>query len=124
MSKFDYDNSRLTAEKLITKFGQPNTVKIKGNDGGFDEFGDPIPPVPDTFINGITTPLLQYKSAEIDGETIQYDDSYIFFHSDIAPEIGNHTEINGKIFRVVDLMTLTSVDNINVYRKLQLRADG
>ena len=118
---FDYNNARATAKKLIEKFGQPGSLVKKGNSGGYDSSGNVIAPQPDVTINGTVTPLLRYKQAEIDGESVLSTDSYAFFHSSTAPAIGMMININSQQFRVIDLKTLDSVDDINIYRKLQLR---
>ena len=121
MAAFDYVNAHNVAVKLITKFGQPNNIVIKGNSSGWDDSGNQIPVEPDTIISGIVTPLLKYKQAEIDGESVLMTDSYVFFSSETPPEIDMMITINSQQFRVVDLTTLNSVDDINVYRRLQLR---
>ena len=118
---FDYNDARETALEIISEFGKAGVVTKKGTTGGTDAFGNVTPDVPDINISGIITPLLQYKSAEIDGESIKRGDSYVLFHSDVAPEIGYQTNVNGVVMRVVDTYTLDSVDDINVFRKLQLR---
>ena len=119
---FDYADARVTAEALIGEFGQGVVLVKKGNDGGYDpETGDPIAPTLDTQIGGVVTPLLSYKSAEVDGELIQSGDSYCFFHSDDEPEIGMLLTDNGKVWRVVSIIELTSVGGVNVFRKLQMR---
>ena len=124
MSKFNYSNSRNTAEKLIAKFGEESVVTIKGNTGGYDGFGNPLPPEPDINIEGLITPILSYTNGEIDNETIKMGDGYCFFHSTEEPVINCVTTINGKVWKVVDIDELTSIGGVNVYRKLQMRADG
>lgn len=118
---FDYVKARATAEKLIAKFGQESTVIKKGVTGGVDAFGDPIADTADTVINGTITPLLQYSASEIDGESIQRGDGYVMFHCDTKPEINMQVTLNGKTLRIIDVMTLDSVDDINIYAVLQLR---
>lgn len=122
MAKFNYDKARQVAESLIDKFGQPGSfTKEGGGAGGYDDFGNVIPPEPDTVFEGTVTPLLSYKQQEIDGEQIKSTDSYVFFHSEVEPSIGAKSTINGNEYRVVNVKKLDSVDDINVYRKLQLR---
>ena len=121
MADFDYVNAHAVAVKLITKFGQPADIIKKGNDSFLDISGNAIPAQPDIIINGIVTPLLQYKRFEIDGENVKATDSYVFFSSSTSPEIGMMITINSQQFRVQDLKTLDSVDGINVYRRMQLR---
>lgn len=122
---FNYAEKRATAEKLITKFGGSGSFVVPGNDGGFDpNTGDNIPAQPDVSIDGIITPALQFKQQEVDGETVQWGDAYVFFHSDNEPPIGALTTINGVTWRCVRVMELTSVDGVNVYRKVQIRKGG
>jgi len=121
MAAFDYVKAHDVAVKLITKFGQPADVVKAGNTGGYDDSGNVIPAQPDVVISGLVSPLLQYNQSEIDGESVQMGDSYVFFDSTDKPEIDMVITLNSKQFRVVDLIVLNSVDDINVYRKLQLR---
>ena len=119
---FDYGEARETAEALIGEFGESATLAKPGTDAGYDpNTGDPIPSIPGSYVNGLVTPLLSYKSTEIDGELIQAGDSYCFFHSTEAPAIGMILTVNGLDWRVVSIVDLTSVDGVNVFRKLQLR---
>ena len=119
---FDYSEARAAAEALIGEFGESATLSKPGTDAGYDpNTGDPIQSIPGSYVTGLVTPLLSYKSTEIDGELIQAGDSFCFFHSDEAPEIGMALTINGHDWRVVSIVDLTSVDGVNVFRKLQLR---
>lgn len=119
---FDYNKSRATAEKLITKFGQAGEFVLSGDTGGYDDFGDPLPAQPDVVISGIVTPLLSFKTNEVDNENILASDSYVLFHSETAPEVGYEHTQNGVTYRMVAMMKeLTSVDGVNVFRKIQLR---
>ena len=122
MSKQDYNKARATAERLITKFGAAGAVVIEGNDGGWDNATmQPIAATPDVTIDGIVTPVMPYSSREIDGSTILPTDGFAYFHADSIPPIGaTHTQ-NGKPYRVQGVKTLTSVDGVNVYSKLQVR---
>lgn len=122
MAKIDYNKARQVVKVLVDKSGQAGSFIKKGNGaGGYDDFGNPLPAEPDMVINGIVTPLFNYKQQEIDGEQIKSTDSYVFFHSEAEPLIGAKTVLNGDEYRVVDIKKLDSVDGINVYRKLQLR---
>ena len=116
---FDYAKSRVTAEKIITKFGQASKVYSKG-ETTTDMLGNTIT-IGGEEIQGIISPKLAYSSNEIDGENIIKGDGYVFFHSDTEPSIGMLTDLNSETLRVVSVEKLDSVDNINVYRKLQLR---
>ena len=121
MAAFDYVNAHNVAVSLINKFGQPANAIKEGNDSGWDDSGNVIPAQPDIVISGVVTPLLQYKQAEIDGENVLAADSYVFFDSSESPQIDYMITINTIKFRVVNVKKLDSVDNINVFRKLQLR---
>ena len=118
---FDYVDAKATADRLIAKFGAPAQLVKDNSGGGFDSDGNAIPDAPDTIINGICTPILRYKRAEIDGQNIQYDDGYVYFSTDGVPEIGMTLTLNNDVFRIVNTMPLTSVDGVVVYRKLQVR---
>lgn len=122
MTKFDYANARLVAKGLIDKFGQSGEFTVKGGgEGGYDRFGNPIPSEPDVVIDGTVTPLLQYKKHDVDNDRILATDSYVFFYSEETPPIDSQTTINGQTFIVKDVTKLSSVDDIDVYTKLQLR---
>jgi len=118
----DYARARASAKRMISNYGQPSQVIKKGIAAGEpDAWGDISPAEPDTVIDGIITPWLDAKTGEIDGENILRGDGFVYFHSDTAPEINMQTTINGKTFRIVNTKVLDSVDDINVYRRLQLR---
>ena len=119
---FDYSNARATAEKLISIYGAAGQFIKTGSTGGFDDYGNVIADEPDITIDGIVTPLLSFKTNEVDGQNILASDSYCFFHSDTAPEVGYQHTQNGVVYRVVSIMKeITSVGGVNVFRKLQLR---
>lgn len=118
---FDYASARLTAQSLINNFGGAGQAIKKGTTGGYDSGGDPLPDEPDVIIDGLVTPLLQYKTMEIDGTKIKHGDSYVFFHSEIEPEINMQITIDGKTLRIIDSYKLGSIDGVNVFRKFQLR---
>ena len=119
---FNYSEARATAEALIGEFGESATLVKLGTDAGYDlNIGDLISSTLGSYVDGLVTPMLSYKSTEVDGELIQTGDSYCFFHSDEAPEIGMALTINGHDWRVVSIVDLTSVDGVNVFRKMQLR---
>lgn len=119
---YDYAAARKLALKVITKFGAPGSVIKKGvSGGGFDDNGDVIPDSPDVTILGTVTPLVRFKTKEINDTTIKAGDAYVFFHSDTAPEIDMQITINFDTFRIVDLIDLSSVDDVNIFRRLQLR---
>lgn len=118
---FNYDKARDRTLKQITKYGASGQVILKGSSGGFDNSGNATPDTPDTIINGIITPLVQYKTAEIDDKSIQVEDAWVYFHSDSEPLIDMQTTLNSKTFRIIDVIKLSSVDDINIFTKLQLR---
>lgn len=119
---YDYAAARRLAEKVITKFGAAGSVVKKGiTGGGFDANGDVIPDSPDVIIPGLVTPLVQFKTKEIDGTTIQAGDSYVFFHSDTIPAVDMQITINTETFRIVGIIKLSSVGDVNIFRRLQLR---
>lgn len=119
---YDYAAARKLALKVITKYGAPGSVVKKGvSGGGFDNNGDPIPDSPDVTILGTVTPLVRFKTDEINGTTILEGDSWVFFHSETSPEIDMQITLNFETFRVAGLGKLTSVDDINIFRRLILR---
>ena len=120
----DYQRSRNTALKLITKDGGHGELIKSGSTGGYNEYGDIEPDTPDIIINGVITPKLSYKSADIDGTTILKSDCYVFFHTDSATpiEVNMQTVLNGELFSVVHISTLESLNDIRVLTKLQLRS--
>ena len=121
VDKFDYNKARQTAERLINKFGAECSAVQEAVGGGTDAFGDPLPGTDAVTIDGIITPKLNYRVSEVDGSVVQHGDCYVYFHSNTAPSIDMTVTLNGETFRIVDIVDLTSVDGINVYRKLQLR---
>lgn len=127
MAQFDYDKARATAEKIITKFGQPLNLVKKGVTGGYDKYGDPTPDTPDTQIIGIISPLLDYDSGamktaiEVNGSAIIAGDKFAFYHTDDVVEIGMIVLVNGVEWRVQSIVQLKSVDGVSVYIKIQLR---
>lgn len=119
---FDYAKAALKAELLIVKFGGAGTFVINGNNGGgYDNDGNPILPELDSYISGSVTPLLQYKRTEIDETNVLTGDAYVFFDGALVPDDATIT-INGNELRAVKTTTLTSVDGVLVYQKVQLRS--
>lgn len=119
--KFDYNEAALDAAEQIEFWGQAGQAVKQGNASGWDSSGNVIPAQPDVTIDGTVTPLLKYKQSEIDGNHILTTDSFVLFDSSTAPEIDMMITINGDTFRIKSLKVLSSVDGINVLRKLQLR---
>lgn len=118
---YNYVAARKTMLRVITKYGQPGFVILKGTKAGPDDAGDTVPATPDTLINGKITPLVQYKTNEIDGVSILQGDAWVYFHSDTVIDIDMQTTVNGKTFRIVGTFPLSSVDDINIFQRLQLR---
>lgn len=120
---FDYTKARTTAKKIITKFGQPSSLVKKGSTGGYDESGNIEPDSPDTIIEGIITPLVKCKTNEIDGESIIVGDAWAFFYTESAVgiTIDMQATINGQTFSVKGIKKLSSVNDINLYTRLQFR---
>ena len=121
MSKFDYVKARKYAESIIGDFGASGSVYTLGEDGGEDMLGNPLPSIPGVVIDGLVTPLLKYKQAEVNGQNILATDNYIFLHSELEPEIDMLHDSGGNTYRVMDIVKLDSVDGVRIYRKLQLR---
>ena len=80
--KHNYVSSRAKVKRIITKWGEANIIVKKGITGGHDKKGNVIPDAPDSFINGIITPLTKYKVAQIDGKSIITGDAFAYFSSD------------------------------------------
>jgi len=120
---FNYTGARKRAKKIITKYGEDSSLVKKGITSGKDRDGDPIANTPDITIIGIITPLIEYETKEIDGKSIIVGDAWAYFHteSNIDIEIDMQTTINSKPFSVKGIETLSSVDDINIYTRLQLR---
>ena len=118
---FDYDDARATAKELIECFGGDGQLVLKGTSGGFDNDGNATPDTADSIIDGIITPLMKYTTMEINGKSILENDAWVFFHSDETPLVNMQITLNGKTFRVVDTGELSSVDDVTIYNKLQLR---
>lgn len=121
MAAFDYEQAREDAEALIVEFGAAGQLILKGSTGGFDAFGNVTADTADAIISGTVTPLIGYKTREINDTSIKRGDSYVFFHSTGEPTINMTIEIGGDTFRVIDIYKLGSVGGINVLTKLQLR---
>ena len=121
MAGFDYTEAHAVAVELITFFGEAGTLIKKGNDSGVDGYGNVTAATQDVTITGLVTPLLEYERFEVDETNVLSTDSYVFFDSTTEPEIDMIITINSDEYRVINFEALTSVDDINVYRQLQLR---
>ena len=121
---FDYDESRLDAFEIINDFGGSGSVVSKGSTGGFAQDGSILANSNDTTITGSISPLMSYKNNEIDGKSIIMGDSFVYFQADTnADKINVDTQVtlNSKTFKVKSVKDLSSITDINVFYKLQLR---
>ena len=121
MATFDYTQARADALELIEFFGGKGQVILKGSAGGYDAKGNLTPDTDDIIYEGYITPLIGYKTAEIDGTAIQRGDNYVLFHSDDKPLISMTVTLGGEAFRIINVTTLSSITDITVITKLQLR---
>lgn len=118
---YDFNQARATAKRVISKFGNPGQVVLKGAKGGFDANGDVTADVADQSFDGIITPLVQFKLNEIDGKSIISGDSWVLWQGDDALAVDMQITINSTTFRIKGMQDLSSTDGINIYIKLQLR---
>lgn len=118
---YNYTRARKIALRQITKYGGAGQVILQGVTGGYDNSGNVIANTPDTIINGTITPLVDYKTSEIDGESIKKGDAWVYFHSDSDITVNMQTTLNGTTFRILAVKTLSSVGGIEIFTKLQLR---
>ena len=123
---FDYAAARLTAQRLIDKFGQSAVFYIPEQaSGGYDDRGNPIPAQPRQEFAGIVTPIDSLDKSLIDGENFRTGDGSVFFHTENKPPIQSLIDINGITYTLVSVMDeLTSIDGTNVYLELQIRQGG
>lgn len=119
----DYNKKRAMAQRIINRYGGPGQIILKGVTGGTSVGGDTIPDTPDTLIDGIITPLIQYKTHEIDGTSILNGDSWVLWQTTSSTEIEIDMQItlNSKTFMVKSVQPFSSIDDINVFIKIQLR---
>ena len=119
---FNYVRARATAKRLIENFGGAGSVVELGIiPGGYNDDGSINTGTPDVVIDGIITPWLRAKNFEIDGEHIEAGDGFVYFHSDTPAVIGMQTTLNSITYRIVDTRQLSSVNDVKVYLRLQLR---
>ena len=120
---FDYNEYRETAAGMITDYGGAGQIVKKGTTGGKNVSGDVTADTPDLTIDGIVTPLVKYKTSEIDGDSILNGDSWVYWQTDSATEIEVNMQItlNSVTFSIKDINPFSSIDDINLYYKLQLR---
>jgi len=119
----DYDELRETAEEIIEDWGSSGQVIVKGKKGGKSVSGDAEADTPDTFIDGIFTPLVKFKTHEVDGKSVLMGDSYVLWQTtgDEKIKVNMQITINSVTFVIKAIMPLSSNEDINVYIKLHLR---
>lgn len=104
MSKFDYDRSAATADRLIDKFGQQGTITRMEN------IGQPWKPVQSKVNYPCRLVVLSYTAKDIDGTLIKAGDKKVYVSAiglKIEPKTTDKLVINGKE------NTIISVDQLN-----------
>ena len=119
VAKFDYIKAQATAKKLVEKFGESGSF-TRTVQGAIDPATGEQGAGTTTMINGTVTPVLSYKASEINGESVQRGDGYVYFDGgEIA--INDKATINGDLYSCVDVSSIKSVEGVLVYQKIQLR---
>lgn len=127
MAEFDYNEARETAKEIIEFFGDPVDLIKLGQAGGYDEYDNPVADEPDTTISGTCSPLLDYDASmmgaynEADTQ-IQVGDKYCYYHADSSPELGMQITVNSVLYVVKSIVWLSSLSDVRIYTKLQLRS--
>lgn len=120
---FGYAEAAIDAAEIIAEFGAAGTIYSPAIPAGQDpDTGEATGGAAQVTISGTITPKLQYKKMQIDGVNVLATDSFVFFDTTGTPAVGMLTQLNGETLRIVQIDKLQSVDGINVYHKLQLRA--
>lgn len=119
---FDYEAAKRTATNVILKYGAAGQVIKKGVTEGFDDSGNATGSTSDVIIHGLITPLVLYTTKEIDGTSIISGDSWVYFQSEAAPDVGMQVTLNSVTLRVTAKPSVVSVGGIVLYYKLQLRS--
>ena len=119
MAKFDYIKAQATAKKLVEKFGESGAF-IRTVQGAIDPATGEQGASTESTINGTVTPVLRFSNDEVNGESVQRDDGFVFFDGDELA-INDKTTINGETWRCVDVSKIKSVSGVLVYQKVQLR---
>lgn len=118
---FNYAKSAATARKLLANFGQDLTLTKASVLGGTDEVGNPLPGTDELVITGKGVSL-DYNRQEIDGTNIIMGDQKLILEAtDNAPEVEMTVPVNGKTFRVMDVMPLEPAGTTVIYT-LQVRS--
>lgn len=121
---FDFAQARITAAGIINNFGGSSSITSKGVSSGYGQDGNVLAGTPDSTISGSISPLMSYKNNEIDGQSIVAGDSFVYFQSDTNSEkitVDMQVTLNSKTFRIKNVEDLSSITDINVFYKLQLR---
>lgn len=119
VAKFDYVKAQATAKKLVEKFGESGTF-TRTVQGAIDPATGEQGASTNISNNGTVTPVLRFSNDEVNGESVQRDDGFVFFDGgEVA--INDNVTINGETWRCVDVSKIKSVNGVLVYQKVQLR---
>lgn len=119
MATFNYQRSRATAKRLLTKFGQDMTFSLPDREEGGAP-GVPGTTIPGRSISGKGV-ILDYSNGEIDGTVIQSGDSRVILEAtDGEPAVGMIATINGRNWRIMDWSPLAPAGT-TVINTIQLR---
>lgn len=119
---YDYEEGQLRAAELFLYYGGNVQFTIKGVEGGYDDDGNAIVPQPETTIEGLATPVVNFKTSEVDGKTILMGDGYCFYQGDDDIAIGAQLTTGSKTYRVIASNVLSSINGITIFQKLHVRA--
>lgn len=118
---FSYSSARNTVKRIINRYGGAGSVVQKGSTGGYDSEGNAKADTSDTVIDGIITPVITFKTSDIDGETIKRGDGFVYFQSESEVSVDMQTTINSETFRVKAVDILSSIGDVKIYQRLHLR---
>lgn len=119
MAKFDYTKAQATVKKLVEKFGESGSF-TRTVQGAIDPATGEQGASTETTISGTVTPVLRFSNDEVNGESVQRGDGYVYFDGDELA-INDKVTINGEKWRCVDVSKIKSVSGVLVYQKVQLR---
>ncbi|MDY0972571.1 hypothetical protein [Siccibacter turicensis] len=113
----DYRRMRATATRLLTENGKTYPL-TRGGTTTRDQFGkEVITPAVTGTVTGVIT---EYSSREIDGSLIATGDKKLAATYETEVRIGDHIEIDGKKWRVVQPNPIKPADVLISYN-IQLR---
>ena len=118
---FSYPQARAVALRVINRYGGDGQIVLKGVTGGYDDAGDVVADTADQTFFGTITPLIDYSNNELDGESIIMGDAWVLWQGVDNIAIDMQIELNFQTFRIVDVMNFSSINNVNVFVRLQLR---